>query len=224
MSTVRIATSEFDSTFHRQAVAIGEIWREQGLADEVKVLATTGSVHNSEMLGRNETDYGCMAANWLPLAATGKPPFKQALPVMLATPINSGAMFFAARHDSKLRSFSDMKGKKVALGLTNSGMVQHWEGILRALGLTNSQFEPVYVGAAEAARLLADGTVEAAWQPPIPNIAFNGLIEKTALRVLAFTREELRKVLDAVPYYVEDRKSTRLNSSHVSESRMPSSA
>jgi TRAP transporter TAXI family solute receptor len=203
MTKLRIGTSEADSTFHRQAIAIGEVWRTEKVADEVEALTTSGSVDNAEMVARGDAEYGCMAANWLPLAATGKPPFKAALPVALATPINSGAMFFTARAESGLTRFIDLRGKKVALGVANSGMVQHFHGILRALNLTLGDFEPIYVGAGEGAKMLAEGKVDAQFQPPIPNIAFNGLIAKTKIRMLSFSEQELGFILGAVPYYAE---------------------
>ena len=203
MAKLRIGTSEPDSTFHRQAVAIGEIWREEGIAESVETLYTEGSVENAEMVAAGRADYACMAANWLAPAATGKPPFKRPLPVRLATPINSGPLFFAARSDSPLQTFSDLRGRRIALGVANSGMVQHFQGMVKALGLSLDQFEPSYVGVAEGARMLAEGSVDAQFQPPIPNIAFTALCERTPVKALPFSAAERKRILEAVPYYAE---------------------
>ena len=203
MNALRIATSEPDSTFHRQAVAIGELWRRDGLASAVTPIFTEGSVENAKLVAAGKAEFGCMAANWLPPAATGGKPFTAALPIRLLTPINSGPLFFAARADSGLEAFADLKGRRVALGVKNSGMVQHAEGMLRAIGLAPGFFEPVYAGASEGASMLAEGTIDAQFQPPIPNIHFSALTAKTPVKVLPFSTAERAAIMAAVPSYAE---------------------
>lgn len=201
--SITIATSEPDSTFHHQALAMGEIWREEGLTSSTTPLFTGGSVDNAHLVAAGDADFGCMAANWLPLAATGKKPFTKPLAVRLMTPINSGPLFFVAAAGSRLRSFADLKGKRVALGIANSGMVQHIHTQFGALGLPLDTIEPVYVNASEGGRMLIDGKVDAVFQMPIPNNHFTELAKTMPLRVLPFTADERKRILDAVPYYAE---------------------
>ena len=52
----------------------------------------------------------------------------------------------------------------------------------------------------------------------------NPLAGRDLLRLLDLTPEEFGLVLDTAAQQKADRKSTRLNSSHANESRMPSSA
>ena len=203
MCPVLVATSEADSTFHRQAVALGEMWKDAGLVDAVEPLFTSGSVENAHLVSEHKATCGFMAANWLPLAATGKPPFKAALPVRLMTPINTGPLFFVTRADSKLESFDDLRGKRVAIGHENSGMVQHIHTIFGALGLPLDTIEPVYCNIGPGHKMLLAGEVDAQWQPPIPNIQFDEINRQTALKVLSFSPSQRKTVLDKVPYYAE---------------------
>lgn len=203
LRTVTIATSEQDSTFHHQAMALGEIWREEGLTDQATPLFTGGSVENAHLVADGKADFGCMAANWLPLAATGKPPFRAPLAVRLLTPINTGPLFFVAAASSPLRSFADLKGKRVALGVENSGMVQHIHSQFRALGLSLETVQPVYVNASEGGEMLIAGKVDAVWQMPIPNVHFTKLAKRLPLRVLPFSADERKRIMDAVPYYAD---------------------
>lgn len=203
LRTIAIATSEKDSTFHHQAVALGEIWREAGLVDQATPLFTGGSVDNAHLVAAGKADFGCMAANWLPLAATGKPPFNAPLAVRLLTPINTGPLFFVAAASSPLRSFADLAGKRVALGVENSGMVQHIHSLFRALDLRLDSVQPVYVNASEGGELLIAGKVDVVWEMPIPNIHFTKLAGRLPLRVLPFSADERRRIMDAVPYYAD---------------------
>lgn len=203
MCPVAIATSEADSTFHRQAVALGEMWEADGLVDSATTLFTSGSVENAHLVADRQADYAFMAANWLPLGCTGKPPFKAALPIVLMTPINTGPLFFVARGDSQLASFADLKGKRVALGHENSGMVQHIHTIFGALGLSLDWLRPVYCHVGPGNEMLLKGDIDAQWLPPIPNVQFGELSAKTSLKALSFSENERRRVLDRVPYYAE---------------------
>ena len=144
-----------------------------------------------------------MAANWLPLAATGKAPFRAALPVALLTPLNCGPLFFVGRADSDLRSFDDLKGKRVALGPRNSGMVQHIHSIFRALGRPLTWFEPVYVTAGAGSDMLVAGEIDAVWETPIPSPHFARLTAALPVRVLPFAATQRRTILADVPYYAE---------------------
>jgi hypothetical protein len=200
---VAIATSDVDSTFHRQAVALGEMWRDKGLVDAVEPLFTSGSVENAQLVAARKATYAFMAANWLPLAATGTGPFTEALPVSLLTTINTGPLFFSARADSNLSSFDDLKGKRVGLGHANSGMVQHIHTIFGALGLPLDWIEPVYCHTRPGNQMLLEGKIDAQWQPPIPNVQFDDLNSKMPLKVLSFSAEQRRRILEKVPYYAE---------------------
>jgi uncharacterized protein len=203
VNSVPIATSDVDSTFHRQAIALGEMWKDEGLVDSVEPLFTSGSVENAQLVAARTATYAFMAANWLPLAATGKAPFAKALPVSLLTTINTGPLFFVARADSKLASFADLEGKRVGLGHENSGMVQHIHTIFGALGIPLNWIEPVYCHTRPGNQMLIEGKIDAQWQPPVPNVQFSELNRQAALKVLSFSADQRRTILDKVPYYAE---------------------
>ena len=201
LRSIIIATSEENSTFHHQALAIGEVWRAAGLIAGTTPLFTGGSVENAHLVSAGKADFGCMAANWLPLATTGSAPFRAPLPLRLLTPINSGPLFFVAAAASPLRSFADLAGKRVALGIENSGMVQHIHSMFRALNRPLESIQPVYVNASEGGEMLIAGQVDAVFQMPIPNLHFTKLAERLPLRVLPFSSEERQRIMAAVPYY-----------------------
>jgi hypothetical protein len=179
------------------------MWKDNGLVDVVEPLFTSGSVENAQLVAARKASYAFMAANWLPLAATGRGPFKASLPVALLTTINTGPLFFSARADSKLSCFDDLKGRRVGLGHENSGMVQHIHTIFDALGIPLTWFKPVYCHTRPGNQMLIDGEIDAQWQPPIPNVQFDELNSRAEIKVLSFSAEQRRTILDKVPYYAE---------------------
>ena len=80
-------------------------------------------------------------------------------------------------------------------------MVQHAHNIFGVLGLSFSDFTPVYLDFAAGADALAAGEVDAQFQCPIPNKVMSELAERIAVRVLPYGPGELEAVLQAVPYY-----------------------
>ena len=200
--TIRIGTSERDGTFHSQGRALQTILERQAQLAPVEVLESkSASVDNANRLQAGEIELGFMASNWIGRAKRGEAPFVQPIDLRMAAPMNAGPLFFIARADSSIRAVSDLRGKRVAVGLRTSGMVQHVHAIFDALGLSFSDFTPVYLDFAAGADALAAGEVDAQFQCPIPNQVMTDLAQRVDLRVLPYGRGQIETVMRAVPHY-----------------------
>jgi uncharacterized protein len=199
---IRIGTSERDGTFYSQGLALKEVLQRRPALAPVEVLESrSASTENAGRLHAAEIELGFMASNWIGRAKNGEPPFAHPIDLAMAAPMNAGPLFFIVRAESPIRSFADLRGRRVAVGLRTSGMVQHAHGLLRALGLSFSDFSPVYLDFAAGAVALAAGEVDAQFQCPIPNAVMTELAQRVALRVLPYGVGELERVLAAVSYY-----------------------
>jgi TRAP transporter TAXI family solute receptor len=87
------------------------------------------------------------------------------------------------------------------VGMKTSGMVQHAHNIFAVIGLSFSDFDPVYHDFIAGADALAKGDVDAQFQCPIPNKVMTELSERTAVRVLPYAPGELGTLMKAVSYY-----------------------
>jgi uncharacterized protein len=119
----------------------------------------------------------------------------------MVAPMNAGPLFFIAPADSSLRSVTDLRGRRVVVGPEKSGMAQHARVILGALGITFSDFVPLYLDFAAGADALVRGEADAQLQCPIPNKVMTALAERIFLRVLPYAPGDLETVLRAVPFY-----------------------
>src|SRR5262245_42106566 len=199
--TIRIGTSERDGTFYSQGHALKAIFARQSALSEVEVLeANSASTENAARLHAGEIDFGFMASNWIGRAKNGEVPFAGPLDLAMVAPMNAGPLFFIARAEAPIRSFSDLRGRRIAVGPRTSGMVQPAHCILGALGMSFSDIVPIYLDFAAGAQALAAGEVDAQFQCPIPNAVMTDLAERIALRVLPYAAGELKAVLLAVPY------------------------
>jgi TRAP transporter TAXI family solute receptor len=200
--TIRIGTSERDGTFYSQGQALKVIFERSAALAPVTVLeSNSASTENANRLHDGEIEFGFMASNWIGRAKNGEAPFTRPLDLAMAAPMNAGPLFFIARADSALRSFADLRGRRVAVGPRTSGMVQHAHVIFGALGLGFSDFSPVYLDFVAGAEALAEDEIDAQFQCPIPNKVMSELAERVALRVISYAPGQLETVLQAVPYY-----------------------
>jgi uncharacterized protein len=200
--TIRIGTSERDGTFHSQGHALKMLFERCPTLAPVEVLEShSASTENAVRLHSGEIEFGFMASNWIGRAKNGEAPFEGPIDLAMAAPMNAGPLFFIVRADLPIRSFSDLRGRRIAVGLRTSGMVQHAHGLFRALGMSFSNFIPVYLDFAAGAEALAAGDVDAQFQCPIPNPVMTELAQRVSLRVLPYEPDQLEAVLGAVPYY-----------------------
>jgi TRAP transporter TAXI family solute receptor len=114
--------------------------------------------------------------------------------------MNLGPNFFVVRADSNLRNVSDLRGKKVAIGLKTGGMMPHANAVLKAIGLGLNDVQRVYVDFAEGARMLISGEVDAQYQRPIPNRVMTELSKQCEVRVLRYDKTQIEAALRAIPY------------------------
>jgi uncharacterized protein len=200
--TIRIGTSERDGTFHSQGCALKTILDRVPQLAPVEVRESkSASVDNAQRLQADEIEFGFMAANWIGRARDGEAPFTEPIDLRMAAPMNAGPLFFIARAGAPLRAVMDLRGRRVAVGLRTSGMVQHVQAIFGALGLGFADFTPVYLDFAAGADALAAGEVDAQFQCPIPNQVMTDLAARVDLRVLTFGPGEIETVMRAVPDY-----------------------
>jgi uncharacterized protein len=200
--TLRIGTAERDSTFLSQGHALKAVLERDPALVPVEVsISPTASVENANRLAADDIDFGFMAANWIGRAKNGETPFAQKIDLRMVAPMNAGPLFFITRSDSSLRSVTDLRGRHLVVGPEKSGMAQHARVMLGALGLTFSDFVPVYLDFAAGADALVRGEADAQLQCPIPNKVMTALAERILLRVLPYAPGDLEKVLRAVPFY-----------------------
>jgi uncharacterized protein len=199
---VHIGTAERDSTFLGQGHALKSVLeRNPALAPVEVSLSAHASVENANRLQAHEIDFGFMASNWIGRARNGEPPFSQKIDLRMVAPMNAGPLFFITRADSSLRTVTDVRGRRLVVGPEKSGMTQHARVILGTLGLTFSDFTPLFLDFAAGGTALERGEADAQLQCPIPNKVMTALAARTALRVLPYDAGELDALIRAVPFY-----------------------
>src|SRR5258708_19366741 len=168
--TIRIGTAERDGTFYSQGRALKTLFERRTALAPVEVMeCKAASTENANRLHAGEIEFGFMASNWIGGAKNGETPFERPIDLAMAAPMNAGPLFFIVRAQSSIHSFSDLRRRRIAVGPRTSGMVQHAHGLFGALGMSFSDFSPVYLDFAARGAALAAGDVDAQLHSPLPN-------------------------------------------------------
>lgn len=200
--TLRIGTSAAGGTFYTQGKALAELLNRERLAGEVKVVETSlASVDNANRLSAGEIEFGFMASNWIGLAKDGISPFDHKIALRMASPTNAGPIFFVTLARSGIKAIPNLKGKRVVVGLKGSGMARHVQTIFNVLGISFSDFTPVYLDFPEGADALIGGKIDAQFHPPIPNAVMTNLSERAEIRVIPYAQGQIAKILSEVSFY-----------------------
>ena len=199
---LRMGTSEHGGTFYGQGSAFAELFnRGRSEADRCVVRTTDASIHNANQLDAGALEFGFMASNWIGRAKDATPPFTKKIALRMVAPANAGPMFFVKLAGSPLQTVADFKGKRIAVGTRGSGMEQHSQVIFGVLGLSFDSLRAVNMSFAEGADALIAGTIDAQFQPPVPNKVMTDLSQRADVRVVPYAEGQLERILAQVPFY-----------------------
>ncbi|KLV03807.1 C4-dicarboxylate ABC transporter substrate-binding protein [Photobacterium aquae] len=129
------------------------------------VESTGGSIYNINNIRANELDMGIAQSDWQYHAYNGtslfadKGPFKSLRAVFSLHP---EPFTVVARADSGIKTFSDLKGKRVNIGNPGSGQRGTMEVLMKTMGWTEKDFSQVSeLKASEQSRALCDNKIDA---------------------------------------------------------------
>lgn len=193
---IRIGANIVGSTYNEQGRALKRMIEETSDLGPVEVLTTDlTSPGGMAQLEAGEIDMGLTAANWVPRAKNGEPPFAAWTDIRMVAPVNVGAPFFMVRTDSPLRTFDDLRGRRIAMGPKDGGQHNHVINIVRSLGLGMDGIEPVFIEFDEASDAVLAGAVDAIWQIPVPNRIVSELTARQPMRIIEYGPGQLAKLL-----------------------------
>ena len=201
---IRIGTNEEGGTFYTEGMALARLLEEEtGLGPVAVHPIISASVGGILGLHEGKYEFAISASNWIGRAMRGEEPFNEPVDLRMAAPANAGAMFFVAPVESDLRTVDDLRGKRVAIGVHDGGMVQHIHTMLDALGIPFEAIEPLYETFPEGGDALIAGKVDAQWRAPAPNASMTDLANRLDIRVLEYGPGRLESILSKVGFYRE---------------------
>jgi TRAP transporter TAXI family solute receptor len=172
---------------------------------EIVQEVTSGGMDNIKLFAQGRIDIGGAGPNQIYEAHRGIGMFKG------KKVENMGGLFplyywrfaIVVMADNKIKSFDDIRGKKISVGLKGSGSLTHTLYIFETLGLKKGDYKPFYLGYRETNDAFRTGAIDAATYTtghPVP--ALLELEVARPIRVVPLTSEQMKKVNTKYAYYV----------------------
>ena len=106
--------------------------------------------------------------------------------------------------DPSIKTVADLKGKRVSIGATGSGVYFNAVDILGAYGMTEADIIPTYQGFGDSANSLKDGQIDAAFVVAgAPTTAIVELATTKTTYIVELEDEYITKLLADSPYYAK---------------------
>lgn len=130
---------------------------------QVTAEATSGSQENIRRLTQGQLDLALSNAAITYFAVRGGEGWDRAHPVRAVMTLAPNVALFISPASQGVKSIADLRGKRIVVGPAGAGFEFFVQPILRAHGLSLSDFTPLNATQAAAVDMLADGSAAAAF-------------------------------------------------------------
>jgi len=178
--------------------------KEHGVRCSVE--STGGSVYNINTIRAGELDMGVAQSDWQYHAYNGTSKFKEKgafKDLRSIFSIHGEPFTVVARADSGIKTFADLKGKRVNIGNPGSGSRGTMEIAMKAEGWDKSVFKVAgELKASEQAKALCDNKIDAmVYVVGHPSGAIKEATTTCDSIIVDVSDSKIAKLVDATPYY-----------------------
>ena len=182
--------------------------KEHGIRCSVE--STGGSVYNINTVRAGELEFGVAQSDWQYHAFNGTSKFQEQGPFekeRAVFSVHPEPFTLIVRKDTGIKSFEDLKGKKVNVGNPGSGQRATTEVVMDAFGMTMDDFSlAAELKASEMAQALCDGKIDAMiYTIGPPAAAITEAATTCDVELVSVTGAPIDKLVADNPYY---RKAT----------------
>lgn len=178
--------------------------KESGIRCVVE--STGGSINNLEAIHKDDLDMGVVQSDLLYDAFTGREIFSDVTPdknMRVLFALHSEPFTVIARKESKIKTFNDLKGKKVYLGAPGSGMRATMEELMQVKGWTNKTFGAIVdLKSNDQALALCSGKIDAmVYAGGHPNGFVQQVTSLCSPRLISVEGPEIDRMIDDHSFY-----------------------
>lgn len=173
-------------------------------ADGLSMLpvVSAGAIQNPRLVDAGEVDFGITNAYMAWLALNGEPPYQRALDIRALGTMHPSILHMITLKGSPIRSFEDLRGKRVAVGPAGGGTYGFLERLLEVHQMTIEDITPSYLSYTDGFSQLGDGNVDAAFA--LAGYPASAVMQALATQDIAFIElspDKLEEVKQKHPYY-----------------------
>lgn len=207
---IPIYTPGAGGTAYFLAGAIAKVVNKYVPEVQMMVEATGGTANMvkfmAEKYEKNQEAFATPDSKVAYLAYAGKHPFTKDYKMLRGITFLYGAgVNLVVNKNSPVKTYYDVKGKKIALGAAGSGTAEIGQELIEAYGITRDMYKALWLSYKEVVEGLQDDSIHAGFISgayPIP--AMQELSYRREIRVIPVEEKILKKILEVNPYLYSD--------------------
>lgn len=204
---LHIATGNTAGTYYPIGGAISEILNSKIDKMHSSVQTTSGSIANVKLLNDGVVELAIIQNDIAHYAVNGTEMFKDENKYKFDNLRGIASLYpescqFVVNAAAGINSITDLRGKKVSVGVEGSGAEANARQILEDYGLTYNDIEPMYLSFSAGSQALQAGTIDAAFLTAgAPTGAVKDVAAQIQIKILPIDDEHLKTLSTKYPFY-----------------------
>jgi len=197
-----LATGGTAGTYYPLGGAMAKIWNSKIKDMNVTAQTSGASGENVRLINKKEVELALVQSDTLDFAFNAKEAFKEPLKAMNAIAVlYPEVVHVVVAADSPIKSFADLKGKKIGVGAPGSGTEANFRQLLDAYGMKKEDVNGQYLSFSESAEAFKDKHIDAfIVTGGVPTSAIMDVATQNAIRILPISNEILGKMTEKYPF------------------------
>ena len=204
---IHIATGGTAGTYYPIGGAIAEILNKDIPGMNASAQSTGASVSNINLIKADDVELAIVQNDIAYYAVNATEMFSnnnKLTNLKAITALYPETCQWVTLDTSGIKSISDLKGKRVAVGAIGSGAEANARQILTAYGITYNDIDVQYLSFAEGANALKDGNVDAAFLTAgYPTAAVQDIASQNKIRILPIDDDKAAALAGMYPFYTK---------------------
>jgi uncharacterized protein len=197
-----LATGGTAGTYYPFGGAMAKIWNSKVKDMNVTAQTSGASGENVRLINKKEVELALVQSDTLDFAFNAKEAFKEPLKGMsvIATLYPEIVQVVVAA-GSPIKTFADLKGKKVGVGAPGSGTEANFRQLLDAYGMKKEDVNMQYLSFSESAEAFKDKHIDAfIVTAGIPNAGIMDVSTQNEIRILDIPSDVAGKMTQKYPF------------------------
>lgn len=204
---ITVAAGGTSGPYYAIGATMAKTFQEK-LGSESSVQATGASVENVQLIADGKAELAFAMGDATRQAMEGTGPFKDNKHEDLTalTALYPNHVQIITTEKSGIKSVADMKGKRIGVGDSGSGVELNAQMILEAHDMTYEDIEEDFLSYSEAIDQMKNGQVDAAFVTSgLPNASVLDLVTSADVVVVPIEGDGMKKLLELYPFFSEDK-------------------
>jgi TRAP transporter TAXI family solute receptor len=197
-----LATGGTAGTYYPFGGAMAKIWNSKIKDMNVTAQTSGASGENVRLINKKEVELALVQSDTLDFAFNAKEAFKEPLKGMsvIAT-LYPEIIQVVVAAGGPVKSFADLKGKKVGVGAPGSGTEANFRQLMDAYGMKKEDVNAQYLSFSESAEAFKDKHIEAfIVTAGIPNAGIMDVSTQNEIRILNIPADVAAKLTQKYPF------------------------